>query len=904
MLERAAAYIDPVTQVIIQRGDVPFRSSRLLTRGFFRHGAAAAVDTPPWWPLYLETVRQVPYGQSKQCLKTKREAVVVPKHSRRSRPRCVQSTTSAKATRSSIGSRTYSAGTATAPQRGSNGQVVGDRAEAEHNEHYEAEDEEDQVGDQKDKIMRQTQHLYDNPSEGIYEDVEVNESRMDGAREAALDPSHPASVRNLADMQSKSAAQIELETLLTLDASRRAAHNRKSSGEHADAIWKAFIALPEQETYASRVLSHLAASAILADWRRAPSAFNMIPLENRVDRDYDMVVRAAFKMRRATLAVQMCKEASELGLAGMCRQTALVKSLGLGLFKTAVRVWNECFGDVHLHPESGRNSLPSHLVGLLDQDSHLPELIYKILNRLKATNTRLTAQERGCLMYMAQELSWRVIASGRIMSIITPEGLWRIFDNLAAAQLLEHKMLATAITTLASEGRVPRARHDLAIAIYRNSRLRFPDERVNAHVLNGLVRLCYRAEEKYEVFQYLFDEMRSLPKLEGRTLPGRAAYYGALRALSLQGNVAAVSSLYEDFITDHGALRSCGDLIPALYVHATVGDVAATKRVFDSVQTKYGFAPNIACWNVLILAHARSEEPIEAFSVFDHMAKQNIKPDAYTFSTLISIVAKKGDVTNVLDLLQKAMQHDLKDIRPMLASLVHAYCLNDDLESAKKLLANVHTFDMIGSPVNIWNQLLKHYAYRADVDAIKSTHRRMVSAGVELDQYSYGCLMAAFIRKGNTEAARNLLQDLHLDSKVVATPFLYSLILVGFEREGNRDMVRLLYQEMEDRFPRMTPSANLAMLKAEVRAGFSKEAARYDRETTPGRMHRPNLTEALNLLEQLGQTSTTTQPGRAASGPQPGFVREPAADAVPAIYSSAVAESLATSGQLPKPGLS
>ena len=59
MLERVVGCIEPTALVFAHRIDPPVRSLRVLGQTFW-HNGGNHLQTPPWWPLYLNTVRRVP----------------------------------------------------------------------------------------------------------------------------------------------------------------------------------------------------------------------------------------------------------------------------------------------------------------------------------------------------------------------------------------------------------------------------------------------------------------------------------------------------------------------------------------------------------------------------------------------------------------------------------------------------------------------------------------------------------------------------------------------------------------------------------------------------------------------------------------------------------------------------
>ena len=909
MLERAAAYVEPASQAFILRCDTPLRSSRLLRTGFFRHGGSTT-DPPSWWPLYLDAVRQIPQAPDRLCPALRPDTHISMTGTRHPLP----TSFAAPSVNKLASSRPYSLRRSTRLQRE---RVSGDEAkDEEEDEDHDDEngqgiEEEQQEEPEQDDIYK-TKDPYGLWGTGTHELLQGAGASSDTGEPTiqGIEPSTGAGEleRSLETPSLEAVVDVGLfgdlpQSAKSLhdqvgDLLHRTRHGLPPAKEQYQKLWLAFIALPDQEEHASRVMSYLATSANHRDWIRAYSAFKMMPQEGRTEEDYNVAVDIAARLRRIPQVEQLCTEARQQQKASLCQQTALLYLLRLGLWKTAARLWVLSFGEKsHLHPSSGIPYVQQTSLQLFDNSLEMPTILLKLCERVKGSAPRLDAQTRETLMWIARGLGWRVVNSAQTMSHITLKGLLRVFDGLRQLDLLDQAHYYSAMRILASPNIVHRPRHDLAMALYRNSRFHFPNRRIKPHTMSGLVSLCCRAGESYEAFRYLFTEIED--HIENG-LPTSNDYFFALTAMSRRGNVEAVSELYKQYLAHHTQLEKPSHVVPALYVHAVSGDVAATEKAFSSLWANYGLKPNTACWNVLILAHARSDDPQNAFTVFEKMRSADIEADAHSYDTLMTVCATRVDVSHLLSLVQQATDSGVANIPFMLRKLVKLYCVSGEIENAETLVANLGEFKIKGSIVPVWNELLKYHAFREDLAAVHEIQQQMKTAEVEPDEESYGCIFHTLIQKRQTTDALKILRSLHLNSPIAATPFLYSMVLIGFEREHNRDMVSIVYQEIQERYPRAGPTANLTMLKALSKSGVSKSIASYKTNRapkSPGDRLRVDLTAALQFLESLDTDDAQSQVGIAASGIQPGFSRADLRNTMPSKYAIHVAESLAHHGK-------
>lgn len=847
MLERVGACIEPAYQVLLHRLEPPCRSHRLLGPDFFQYGLHTP-ESGSWWPSFLNSIRSVPQSarMPRGITRTSAARSVEPFHRKQSlRGRQKKQSTNTVTLKPTV--RAYSR-TARRAQ---------DAEEQEQPEPYDLEQD----------------------------DISTTENALPATHEAQLLSPHQQRIEQL----------LQFEGLVEAGTAR----------SPRDEIWELFIALPDQVPYASKIMQYLAGSTDAEDLNRALSAYATLSVEARTESDYNVAADVASRRKRISLVLEICKEAVGRREGDLCRQTALMGLLRGRLYKSAARLWKQSWGqETALHRYDARQGVEfihHSKLHVIDESGDLLEIFTATHERLTRVDTLLSDVDRQCLLRVVQGLGWRIVDSARTMAAVNLGGLFATFERLENLGSLTGLHSLHAIRTLCSS-RTPRNRHDLATALYRNFRLRYPDQSVPKYILHGLLYLSYKAAESREALEYFLEELRKghidwQPRpFQGR--PGRDEYVIALRALAWQGDVTATEQLYTRFIADHGTPKKSSEVVPLLYTHAILGDAPAARNAFNKIRTEWHLKRDTICWNILMLAHARSAEPYQAFDILEEMLGRNIKPDSMTYGMLGNICSTVGDDSTVLSLLELASQQGL-NLGPMLGHLIEAFCLNGDVEKAEMILDNLEQYrsrgsdqyKSEGSPVRLWNILLRHYAYQSEPLSLVRAQERMKRAGVKSDEMTYGTLMAALIQSNKTHDALKILRSLHFRSTIEATPFLYSLILHGFQRESNRDMTNLIWGEMQARFPAVTPSAKLSMLRSEKERDFAKTRQQI---LQTGQTKRIDLKNALIFLDRHGRYDPSDKATRT---PQPGFQRRKAYEAAPSIFTETVTDVLAKHGK-------
>ena len=858
MLERAVSCIEPTAQLFARRIEPPVRSVRVLGPSFWQNGGND-LHIPPWWPRYLKSVRQGPErpnllpadGGNSQLAKVPRApspGSSRPAQDRKAHPRSVDAPPSRRRRYCQSSLRRQ------LPQAAS---------------------------DDVDDIPRSStsQPL----STGTNEPRNNGKKHVEpGLQGQTLIPD--AQHQRLHDSHASAPVQR-----MSVEAKQQELHNLSRLGSHSrprfDAIWRLFVASPDQHGIASTVLAHLARSSERRDQDRALQVFSIMEVDDRSKVDYDLGVRVAVQMRRYSIAMRICQEAANKSADQTCRQILLDGCLSQGLWKTTARVWTNFF-EPSLASERDRVSSWD----VVEAQRSLPTFLSHLCNQLQQDDPGLQA-EHTTLLAVVDSLSLHMFKSHKIMAFILPRGLFQLLWQLKQLSILEETHHKTALKTLISS-EMSRRRTDLAVMVYRNLRFMFPHGYVSSASLVGLIRLCDKDGYPLDIFRYWLQESK-----QANVEPRRKIYWHLMWAFARQGDVNSADDLFRESMELLGPPTETKHLNPRLYAHAVTGGVDAVQAILQEAKTSYGLSGDIVSWNILLFACSRSKEPRRIFAAFDAMDKRKIRPDAVTFETLIGVCSRIGDAAAASSLVEVAKDYNVSITDDMLAMIVHARCLNDEADEAENLAQGAQAMG-IATPIRTWNNLLRHYAFQADFRAIRRIRAFMSGTGVDPDDMSHAAVLTSLVRVGRTEDALRLLRSLHFDRTVTATSFHYSIILHGFAMEKNRNMVEVIYREMEERFPQLSPSAQLAKLHTQahrvwIRLLEGSTLSSQGDQTPFEKRFKLDIQQPISFIDNIMSQQST----RITSDPQPGLHRRPAHEAVPSIYPETLASIMALNRQ-------
>ena len=922
MIERASACVEPAAQHLFRRLEVPTRSRRVLHEGFWRHGGDNLAG-PAWWPEYLHTIRrssQARFEVENDALTRigsaglftlegigHLEAIQLQRYA--SKP-TIDSQTRYGGLRQD---RSYS--------RSCKRFLEGARATSSEDDKQGPHVDVAHPSDQAPSEEQATQGENTGPERdaSFLEDLRSRDTSSATDSATSAQPQINQYPRSLGPLGSA-------EHILSVLQERPGAY---------DDAWRAFISLQEQEEFAPRILEFLSGSRRRIDHERAVRAYKLIPLENRTESVYANAMRIANTRRSQQLALEVNREAVSRSLGNESSRILFAHLVGNNLWNTLSQAFEDVKGiekspmklrkkrmkqekppsdertDFFAESVTGdlaspffhssttsdcqtnaleqrhldqRDELWTRLWADVDSMRQLPEKVLLFARRIESASSISPLREPR-VQKLADSLLYRVVGSSRIMGIITGTGFTSLFKQFFALKFLSPNHYYQAIRTLLSMVE-SRNRSQLAALAYRNLRYLFPKVKVPPWIFGSLISIFTDARQPSHALRFLLDEFASLHKR-----PDAKAYQKVLTACARLGDVESVYEIFQQYTNVHGQPKILGFLTPLIYVHARIGDVSSAQEQFDRLSRDYNLTPDTYCWNILLAAHARAQDPPGAFKAFGEMRDAGVSPDAYSFGTLMGICANTGDTETVHRLVDMARKYNIRGTTAMVDTLVHSYCLNDELDSAKSLVEAATSMELQGSPTRMWNTLLRHCAFQADSEGVLEVQNRMREMAVKPDSMTYAALMSALVVIGKTKDAAQILRSLHFSENLTATLFHYSIVLHGYAQEGNRDMVAVIYNEILERFPRASMSAKLAVLHTE--SGRDVSVWRQRRQQT-GESKVLQMPRALDFLADI--LLETSQMDLAVKDPQPGFQRRSPVEALPSIYMEFLINALNSSG--------
>ena len=612
-------------------------------------------------------------------------------------------------------------------------------------------------------------------------------------------------------------------------------------------LWKTYQRVQDKSVLLSpaeliELLRRLSTSKTKVDMERLLTIFNMIPVTERRAVHYEYAIIASLDRNDLEMALGLHREAlpriqGSLGTSAILRYTVEREQ-----WRPAIDTWHGYWFYREMYFERPNiwtevDALP--LSELMDKATSAADFAINM-----AESTGRSAADEAAVA--AREFALQLIRRsfdihGVIFDLAKGEKLFEKVKGLKEPGL---KLYKASIEQLLS---IDNPEHgSAAIRRYRELR-KTSSVRPEPSLMNAVTDRFCAVHSSTGLFMMLEDYQR----YHGG--PSASTLKKIIFELAQQGNEEAVFNLFENFQTRFGKPKNPDLYHSLLRVYFRRGQVEKVVEIFQNLSKDYEFVPDIGAWNLVISTFARVGDGENALSWFLKLAKNDLKPDSHTYTTMMAMYAKRGDLEAVVGLFQRSRSENIKTTVGMMSNLVLAQVNNGQLAEAQKTAEQALQIGPSVLPVRrtltcMWNIILNAYATRSDLEKVSEIHRLMQEAGVPSDSMTYAALLQSLTVAKQPDAARKILQVVMPRSRIRASPVHYAIVMGGFLATGEYHKIFALYARMLKRNVMPVPSTQNVVL----RAAASVDIEEASKEGVEGAQI--DLSRAREILDQTLST--------------------------------------------------
>ncbi|KAH9324049.1 hypothetical protein KI387_004227, partial [Taxus chinensis] len=176
------------------------------------------------------------------------------------------------------------------------------------------------------------------------------------------------------------------------------------------------------------------------------------------------------------------------------------------------------------------------------------------------------------------------------------------------------------------------------------------------------------------------------------------------------------------------------------------GSLEDARRMFDKMPER-----NVVTWTCMISGYSTQGYPSEALTLFHQMQEAGGKPDAFTFSIVLQLCAKLGNLEEGKDVHERIIRSGLECNVFVGTALVDMYAKCGSIENAR------HVFDkMLERDVVSWNAMLAGYVQNVEIEEAWKLFEEMP----ERDLVSWNTMVAGCAQNGHGDEALKLFRQM------------------------------------------------------------------------------------------------------------------------------------------------
>ncbi|KAF2450956.1 hypothetical protein P171DRAFT_403752 [Karstenula rhodostoma CBS 690.94] len=655
-----------------------------------------------------------------------------------------------------------------------------------------------------------------------------------GARQYSTSQWQPSSEEPVDDLETMQAKE-EMEELLLQSTPDEALRkllwsSQPGKQELAWQLYSASVDTSPSTAFICDLLDYLGNTDFSRTANRVLQLFDRIPPENRRSSSYRMAVNAYVALKTIGPAIQLLEEASErfdptrTGIDAVLKKTIEDDQwdLSIRVFKGFLR-WAER-NNVNVQEWTGYGKrhwgkwgpVFGEAQDVLEPVEHLRNFlsyVHQFHHELNSSEENIKTLQLFVCGYLPGVM-WEVVNTPVPDEDYIYDFFTGLFKDLQALNLPVgplYEFIIHAFLDIPRYQQYTRERK-IFLDLYTTWRQHCLDGHSNPpsrSLLRTLI-IQHARHSSYDQVDALVEDLKTFHAPEPFNV---AVLYSLIRFYARGGLVDRVDEFFEILRMQFPSAIDLRILSALTYAYARRIDVPGAIGQFKRITDEFNLVPDMACWNVLLLAFTRADDLDGALECFNNCLESGAKPDVFTFGPMLDLCAARGDVEAFEALFSRAKQLDvpLETDRRARSGYVQAFLNAGDIDGAEQVALGILRSWKAGTLgdveiTHVWNMLITHHALAGELADSRRLYQEMKDNDIPLDSWTYGALMRAFIETRQTNAAFKILKATMPNENMRVYAFHYAICISGFLREGQPDRAKAVYNRMKNVRLHQTPS--------------------------------------------------------------------------------------------------
>eukprot|EP01018_Ginkgo_biloba_P016207 Gb_38680 [translate_table: standard] len=225
-----------------------------------------------------------------------------------------------------------------------------------------------------------------------------------------------------------------------------------------------------------------------------------------------------------------------------------------------------------------------------------------------------------------------------------------------------------------------------------------------------------------------------------------------------------------------------------IHMYAKCGSLDYARQVFDKMSER-----NLVSWNSIVAGYARSGQGEESLNVFSQMHLAGMKPDQFTFGSVLRACASLPTINHGREIHAHAIKIGFELDIFVGSALVDMYAKCLDIEDASKLFKELPRRNLVS-----WTAIIAAYAQNGQGNKALEGFRQMLRTGIKPNMFTFATALVACSNLAGLDQGKQfhaLILKYGFQSDI---PVGNSLITM-YSKCGNIENAEKLFGEMPER---------------------------------------------------------------------------------------------------------
>eukprot|EP01018_Ginkgo_biloba_P004806 Gb_36676 [translate_table: standard] len=223
-------------------------------------------------------------------------------------------------------------------------------------------------------------------------------------------------------------------------------------------------------------------------------------------------------------------------------------------------------------------------------------------------------------------------------------------------------------------------------------------------------------------------------------------------------------------------------------MYGKCGSLLEARRVFDEMRE-----PDVFTWSVLIAAYHRHGLADEALSLFRQMQRAGIKPNQFTFVSVLRACANLAALEQGMEIHEEIIRSGFQSDVFVSNALVDMYAKCGSIENARKSFDKMSHRDIVS-----WNVMIATYTKHGLSEEALTLFRKLQGTSIQPDQFTFATILPACANLGALEQGIDIHEEI-IRSGFESNVFVESALVDMYAKCGSLEKACNVFDKMHQR---------------------------------------------------------------------------------------------------------